>query len=552
MASGFTLAVAICDSPSLRDELILRAVSDAKKFGLSVQSVDISKVYKRDFVAAVRSQLDLGEGNSRMAVLVKGIDPLVYRPDADRAEETEGRPPFVARLNFDRERISHGLPYPIILWLEKEAFTLLLREAPDLTQWVSARFDFGGVSSSGLEFFETMLWANRMKASETSHASLSNEDALLRELKNIPNNGNKTRLNERIVTLLLAAQRCLLSSQKSKAEKLVREVLQLQKLLHGKELESGGHLLLGSMQMSSGRLKQAIHELKLALRCANRDHDTYIASLALLQLGRAHARTKSYPLARGYLEKSGKAAASSGDKGTMLEALTKLGDVYSSSGASAKALDAFEQALRVAKEIGALREEAEITFDIGDLLVEAEPAKAIGYFEICLPIATRLGERDLEADCLCGIGQGHVELDEPRRAISYLAKALTIVRQLGDPFFETSVLGMIASIYLEIGDMETARCHIDRALLTARAAREVSMGAELLLMLSEACEAAGETEKATESAREALKIFRHAKKLSGAKTAKKVLSRLQGRDARRAAAIAHARPGEPSARDSGR
>jgi tetratricopeptide (TPR) repeat protein len=524
LASGFSLAVAVCDDPGVRDDLILRAVSDAKKFGLVVHRTDISKAYMRDFVLAVRSQLEPVDGASRVAVMITGIDPLIYRPDADSVQEDDARPPFVARLNFDRERISQELPFPIVLWLEKEAFSLLLREAPDLTHWISARFDFGGFAPFALQFFQSLLATNRLPG-ETPSINASDEDSLLRELEKVPKNGDRTQTAKRITLLSLLVQRYISSSEDSKARKSAREVLRLMKQSASKESEAQVHLALGFLQRLSGKPKLEIKEFEEALRCANQTRNTGLASRALLELGKAHAK-KSPPIALDYLEQARQAAASAGDKVTLLEALTQLGETYRSAGETAKALRSLEEALSIAQEAEDLRQEATALMGIGNLLTK-EPAKAVVYYQRCLPILARLGDRRLESLCLLHIGLTYAKLGEFRHAISYLERCLAVAAELRDHSVEAVTLNAIAGVHLLVGDEATAKDYWDRSVSRARASHDPLSEAQLLLGISSTLGASGEKERAIKSAKRALKIFRESKKPSKAKEAQDLINQLE-------------------------
>ena len=58
LASGSTFAIARCNLPSLRKEILQRFSTDAAAKGVTVKEVDISSNYSGDFVAAVKTQLD--------------------------------------------------------------------------------------------------------------------------------------------------------------------------------------------------------------------------------------------------------------------------------------------------------------------------------------------------------------------------------------------------------------------------------------------------------------------------------------------------------------
>ena len=112
LASGSTFAIARCNLPSLRKEILERLSTDAAVKGVTVKEVDISSNYSGDFVAAVKAQLDGLPTGSRIAVMLEGIDGLIYQSASQENLLGEGRTPFIARLNFDREHIARDLPFP--------------------------------------------------------------------------------------------------------------------------------------------------------------------------------------------------------------------------------------------------------------------------------------------------------------------------------------------------------------------------------------------------------------------------------------------------------
>src|ERR1019366_3452136 len=79
LASGSTFAIARCNMPSLRMEILRRVSADAAIKGVTVNGIDISLNYAGDFVAAVKSHLDGLATNVRMAIMLPGIDGLIYQ-----------------------------------------------------------------------------------------------------------------------------------------------------------------------------------------------------------------------------------------------------------------------------------------------------------------------------------------------------------------------------------------------------------------------------------------------------------------------------------------
>ncbi len=530
LASGFTLAVAVCDLSTLRDQLISRALSDAKKFGLTVHSVNISKVYERDFVAAVRSQLKADKGTTHIAVLVTGIDPLVYRPDEGSAQEAgASRPPFVARLNFDRERISQELPFPVVLWLEKEAFALLLREAPDLTQWISARFDFGGVSNTGLHFFEALLSVSRILPTQPERPNLPavpSEESLLDALQAMPDASAGGPLMKRLLILGLRAQKEELKSDYVGAVKSLQEALGLSRQLDRSAMEEQILFSLGGLEAKLGNREAAIRELQSALDTAKKNQDGNLAASALLELGKLHLAAQENDLAISRFEEARGLTASLGDKPKMLQSLINLGKSYGSAGKTEEGIHSMKTALAVAAELGDPRREAEILFQTAELLQD-EPLKAVEYDKRCLSIAIRLGDRHLDALCSINMAKIYASSGEPRRATSYLEEFLARARGPGDEPLAAMVLGLMALVSATSGDAKTATSHLDQAISKARGAGDELAEGRALLLLGDLSKDIGEDGKAVEAATRALKIFRHRGSEPEAREAEELLARLK-------------------------
>src|ERR1035441_10921741 len=72
LASGSTFAIARCNLPSLRKEILQRISVDAATKGVTAKEVDISLNYTGDFVAAVKTALDGLPTSDRMAVMLTG------------------------------------------------------------------------------------------------------------------------------------------------------------------------------------------------------------------------------------------------------------------------------------------------------------------------------------------------------------------------------------------------------------------------------------------------------------------------------------------------
>ena len=273
LASGSTFAIARCNLPSLRKEILQRVSTDAAAKGVTVKEVDISSNYSGDFVAAVKTQLDGLPTGSRMAVMLNGIDGLIYQSASQENLLGEGRTPFIARLNFDRERIARDLPFPIVLWLESESLTLLLKQAPDFTQWISGHFHFGGPAAEAKaldRLMETYKSLPSQPATET-RKQLEEFSGLLQELNETRGRGDVVTLRKRLAVLDALGERYLRLSDFRMAQKYWTEALEISKKLNDRRAEAGALGNLGLAYSVLGETRRAIELYEQALAIAPRD-----------------------------------------------------------------------------------------------------------------------------------------------------------------------------------------------------------------------------------------------------------------------------------------
>jgi len=227
LASSSAFAVARCNLPTLRKEIIQRATADARRFGVTVKEVNISSNYSGDFAAAVKTGLNGMIGNSRPAVMVTGIDGLIYRSATTENLVGHGRTPFIASLNFNREHIAHALPFPVVLWLESESLKVLLKQAPDFTQWISGHFQFGGPAAEAKaldQLLESYKYLRSQPATETEE-QLQEFSGLLQELNETGGRDDAVSLGKRFAVLNALADRELQLSDFPKAQRYFAEAL---------------------------------------------------------------------------------------------------------------------------------------------------------------------------------------------------------------------------------------------------------------------------------------------------------------------------------------
>jgi tetratricopeptide (TPR) repeat protein len=389
LASGSAFAIARCNLPSLRKEILQRVATDAAAKGVTVKEVDISSNYSSDFVAAVKAQLDGLPTGSRMAVMLNGIDGLIYQSASQGNLLGEGRTPFIARLNFDRERIARDLPFPIVLWLESESLTLLLKQAPDFTQWISGHFHFGGPAAEAKaldRLFEVYKSLPSQPAAET-RKQLEEFSGLLQELNETRGSGDAVTLRKRLAVLGALGERYYRLSDFRMAQKHWTEALQIARKLNDRRAESSVLGNLGLAYAALGEAHRAIEFYKNQLVIAREIGDRCGEGAATGNLGNAYRQLGDTRRAIEFYEKQLMITREIGDRRGEGNALGSLGMAYGALGDTRRAIEFYEQRLAIAREIEDPRGEGSSLFNMGLALDKlGDRTQAIARAEAALRI----------------------------------------------------------------------------------------------------------------------------------------------------------------------
>jgi tetratricopeptide (TPR) repeat protein len=170
-------------------------------------------------------------------------------------------------------------------------------------------------------------------------------------------------------------------------------------------------------------------------------------------LGIAYSYLGDAKKAIEYYEQALKIAKETGDRLNEGSHLGNLGNAYQNLGDAKKAIEYYEQALKIAKEIGDRRNEGVWLGNLGlayGILGDAK--KAIEYYEQALKIAKEIGDRRNEGSHLGNLGNAYQNLGDAKKAIEYYEQALKIAKETGDRWGEGSHLGNLGNAYQNLGD----------------------------------------------------------------------------------------------------
>lgn len=121
----FSLSIAVCNSPALRDHIIEHITGE-------VEGIQVVRVPEdaRDVFDLVRLQVP--NGNPRAIFVV----------DLEKALGEEKRSRVLQGLNVSREQWQATFQCPVVFWLPEYVTSLLMTQARDLWSWISHNFEF--------------------------------------------------------------------------------------------------------------------------------------------------------------------------------------------------------------------------------------------------------------------------------------------------------------------------------------------------------------------------------------------------------------------------
>jgi CHAT domain-containing protein/Tfp pilus assembly protein PilF len=187
--------------------------------------------------------------------------------------------------------------------------------------------------------------------------------------------------------------------------------------------------------------------------------------------------------------------------------LTNIGEVYSSIGEPAKALEYFNQALSILKKIGDRAAEAKTLTNIGEVSSNiGKLEQALSYYEQGLYIQGEVDDRAREGETLSKIGTIYINIGELQKALDYYQTALPIHREVGNRPSEARTLTNIGEVYQTIGQPQKALEYYQQALFIQREVVDRFGEARTLTHIGEVHQTIGQPQKALEYYQQALFI----------------------------------------------
>ena len=193
----------------------------------------------------------------------------------------------------------------------------------------------------------------------------------------------------------------------------------------------------------------------------------------------------------------------------MWKPLNSLGTVYKDLGDNKKAIEYYQQSLKIARAIGDRKREGYAFNGLGLAYRRLGDYKqAIQYHQQHLKIARAIGNREGEANSLGNLGSAYGSLGDYKQAIQYHQQSLQIDRVIGDRQGEGNSLGNLGIAYQSLGDYKQAIQYYQQHLKIARTIGDRQGEGASLGNLGNAYYSLGDYKQAIQYHQQSLKIAR--------------------------------------------
>lgn len=195
-----------------------------------------------------------------------------------------------------------------------------------------------------------------------------------------------------------------------------------------------------------------------------------------------------------------------------VDILKMLGIEYEVLGETNKAIEYFDQAIKISRKIRDKRREGKLLVSLGIAYKNlGETEKAIECYNQEIKISREMKNRHLEGTALGNLGVAYKNLGEPRKAIECYDQSIKFLREISDRRGEEKSLGNLGSAYSALGETKKAIEYYEQALKISREIEYKYGEGATLVSLGLAYYSLNEPKIAIEYYEQALKISREIK-----------------------------------------
>ncbi len=441
-AGVFSLSVAVCNSPALRDYLIERLKSARADAQVVPLPAGIRDVF--DFVAKNTDGAELS------ALFVVDLEASL--------DSQEEQFPILRALNASRELWMQSFAQPVVLWLPEFAVGLLAEHARDFWRWRSHQFDFasefaGAVAGVADRHSGGLDLALNLGVDE-KHMRIAELEQRIEEAGEPPEPSMAGHvhawLNELGALRQMLGDRDAASVHHENALRIARES-------HDRAGEATALNNIGAVHQALGEFDPALDFFQQALPIRREVGDRAGEATTLNNIGLVHQDRGDLDDALNFYQQALGILREVGDRAHEAGALNNIGAVHQDRGDLDDALNFYQQTLGILREVGDRAHEAGALNNIGAVHRDrGDLDAALDSYEQALGIHRQVGNRAGEATTLNNIGAVHRARGELDPALDFYQQALPIRREVGDRAGESTTLNNIGSVHRARGDLGAA------------------------------------------------------------------------------------------------
>ncbi|MBD2500472.1 tetratricopeptide repeat protein [Anabaena azotica] len=189
--------------------------------------------------------------------------------------------------------------------------------------------------------------------------------------------------------------------------------------------------------------------------------------------------------------------------------LTSLGNANNSLGQYQRAIELFQQSLKISRNIGDRNGEGATLIGLGNAYNPlGKYQQAIEFFQQSLEIFREIGDRNGEGATLIGLGNAYNSLGRYELAIESFEQSLELSRDIGDHNNKVHSLIGLGNAYHSLGEYKLAIESFEQALEVSRNIGARNSEGNSLIGLGNAYNPLGEYQRAIKFFEQSLEIFR--------------------------------------------
>jgi len=218
------------------------------------------------------------------------------------------------------------------------------------------------------------------------------------------------------------------------------------------------HFCLGISYYQIGEFKLALEHMKRAENLTSNKRDL----MGIYGwIGAIYHGMGNLDDALVYLSRSLSLVRDLGDRGEQARALNNIAGIYIDKGELDKALNYYEEALRLQTDE---KEKATTYNNIATIYYQkGNYQKAVEYFKKAIEIGERYGDYHRVSMRKLNLGETYRRMKDYEKAEKYLLEGLEGVKKVGDKYWEATGYRYLGLLYRDKGDKKTAKDYLTRA-----------------------------------------------------------------------------------------